>query len=77
MDKTCSYTPGPDVYPNGKAYWSAFEEPYVDWQSSTSRNYQTLFTEMRAKQQECSVVGNYADIHNEGDIVMELRGTWR
>ena len=77
MDKTCSYTPGPDVYPNGKAYWSAFEEPYVDWQSGTSRNYRTLFTEMRAKQQECSVVGNYADIHNEGDIVMELRGTWR
>lgn len=77
MDKTCSYTPGPDVYPNGKAYWSAAEGPYVDWQSSTSRNYQTLFTEMRAKQQECSVVGNYADIHNEGDIVMELRGTWR
>ena len=77
MDKTCSYTPGPDVYPNGKAYWSAFEEPYVDWQSGTSRNYRTLFTEMRAKQQECNVVGNYADIHNEGDIVMELRGTWR
>ena len=77
MDKTCSYTPGPDTYPNGKAYWSAFVEPYVDWQSGPSRTYRTLFTEMRAKQGDCIVVGNYADIHNEGDIVMELRGTWR
>jgi len=76
-DKTCSYTPGPDVYPNGKAYFSAFVEPYVDWQSGPSRTYQTLFTEMRAKQGDCIVVGNYADIFNEGDIVMELRGTWR
>jgi len=76
-DKTCSYTPGPDVYPNGKAYFSAFVEPYIDWQSGPSRTYQTLFTEMRAKQGDCIVVGNYADIFNEGDIVMELRGTWR
>ena len=65
------------MYPNGKAYFSAFVEPYVDWQSGPSRTYETLFTEMRAKQGDCIVVGNYADIFNEGDIVMELRGTWR
>jgi hypothetical protein len=77
LDKACTYTPGPDVYPNGKAYFSAFVEPYVDWQSGPSRTYETLFTEMRTKQGECIVAGNYADINNEGDIVMELRGTWR
>lgn len=76
-EKSCSYTRGPDIYPNGKAYKSEFLEPYVDWQSGPSRNYSTLFTEHRAKVVECVQIGNYADIFNEGDLVMELRGTWR
>lgn len=76
-DKTCSYTRGPDVYPNGKAYKGVFVEPYVDWQSGPSRNYSPLFSEHRAKVSECIRTGNYSDIFNEGDLVMELRGTWR
>lgn len=76
-EKSCSYKRGTDIYPNGKAYKSVFLEPYVDWRSGPSRNYSTLFTEHRAKVSDCIQTGNFADIFNEGDLVMELRGTWR
>lgn len=76
-EKSCSYKRGTDIYPNGKAYKSVFLEPYVDWRSAPNRNYSTLFTEHRAKVSDCIQTGNFADIFNEGDLVMELRGTWR
>jgi len=76
-EKSCSYKRGTDIYPNGKAYKSVFLESYVDWRSAPNRNYSTLFTEHRAKVSDCIQSGNFADIFNEGDLVMELRGTWR
>lgn len=76
-EKGCNYTRGTDVYPNGKAYKSVFLESYVDWQSAPRRTYSTFFSEHRAKVADCIRAGDYADIFNEGDLVMELRGTWR
>lgn len=76
-ESNCTYTRGTDIYPNGRAYKAEHVEPYVDWQSSPSRTLQTLLTEHRAKVQECIRIGNYSDIFNNGDLIMEWRGTWR
>jgi hypothetical protein len=75
MERNCTYTRGDDIYPNGRAYKAAFVEPYSDWQSAPSRTYQTLFTEHRAKVSQCIEPGVFADIFNDGDLVMEWRGT--
>jgi hypothetical protein len=77
LENNCSYTRGTDIYPNGRAFKAAYVEPYNDWQSAPNRTYETLFSEHRAKVGECIRVGVYADIFNEGDLVMEWRGTWR
>lgn len=77
LENNCNYTRGTDIYPNGRAYKAAFVEPYVDWLSGPNRTYQTLFTEHRAKVGECIRAGIYADIFNDGDLIMEWRGTWR
>ena len=76
-ESNCNYTQGADIYPNGRAYKAEHVEPYVDWQSSPSRTIQTLLTEHRTKVQECIRIGNYSDIFNDGDLIMEWRGTWR
>ena len=78
-ESNCTYTRGTDIYPNGRAYKAEHVDiyPYVDWQSSPSRPLQTLLTEHRAKVQECIRIGNYSDIFNNGDLIMEWRGKWR
>ena len=77
VENNCTYTQGADIYPNGRAYKAEHVEPYVDWQSSPSRTIQTLLTEHRARVQECIRIGIYHNIFNEGDLIMEWRGTWR
>ena len=76
-ESNCNYTQGTDIYPNGRAYKAEHVENYVDWQSSPSRTIQTLLTEHRTKVQECIRIGNYSDIFNDGDLIMEWRGKWR
>ena len=76
-ESNCNYTQGTDIYPNGHAYKAEHVEPYVDWQSSPSRTLQTLLTEHRTKVQECIRIGNYSDIFNNGDLIMEWRGKFR
>lgn len=76
-ESNCNYTQGTDIYPNGRAYKAEHEGPYIDWQSSPSRTIQTLLTEHRTKVQECIVIGNYSDIFNNGDLIMEWRGKFR
>lgn len=76
-ESNCTYTQGTDIYPNGRAYKASYVEGYVDWQSSPSRTLETLLTEHRTKVAECIVIGNFSDIFNDGDLIMEWRGTWR
>jgi hypothetical protein len=77
MDANCNYQRGADIYPNGKAYFGNFVENYVNWRDSHNRTFETTLREMRGKVSACVTTGAYNDIFNEGDLIMELRGTLR
>ena len=77
MDANCNYQRGADIYPNGKAYFGNFVENYVNWRDSHNRTFETILREMRGKVSACVTTGAYNDIFNEGDLIMELRGTLR
>jgi hypothetical protein len=77
MDANCNYQRGADIYPNGKAYFGNFVENYVNWRDSHNRTFETTLREMRGKVAACVTTGSYNDIFNEGDLIMELRGTLR
>jgi hypothetical protein len=77
MDANCNYQRGNDIYPNGKAYFGNFVENYINWRDSHNRTFESILREMRGKVSACIVTGSYNDIFNEGDLIMELRGTLR
>jgi hypothetical protein len=77
MDANCNYQRGTDIYPNGKAYFGNFVENYSNWRDSHNRTFETTLREMRGKVGACITTGAYNDIFNEGDLIMELRGSLR
>lgn len=77
MDASCNYQRGTDIYPNGKAYFGNFVENYANWRDSHNRTFETTLREMRGKVGACITTGAYNDIFNEGDLIMELRGSLR
>lgn len=77
MDANCNYQRGTDIYPNGKAYFGNFVENYANWRDSHNRTFETTLREMRGKVGACITTGAYNDIFNEGDLIMELRGSLR
>lgn len=80
MPTNCNYTPSEDLYPKGQAYFSyqnnSWEQktPEEKWNFQTPRSY-TFKLHDYAKVQECIVVGNYNDILNTGDILLNVYGS--
>ncbi len=79
MPTTCNYTPSDDLYPKGQAYFSYQDNswdqktPEEKWNYQTARSY-TFKLHNYAKVNDCIVVGNYNDILNTGDILLNVYG---
>ncbi len=79
VPSTCTYTPAPDTYPAGQAYFSIQDNkwdtltPEQKWNYQTPRSY-SFIAHYYAKVVECIKIGSYNDIFNTGDIFLEIYG---
>lgn len=79
MPSDCKYTPAKDLYPRGQAYYSYQDtnwdkkSPDEKWNYQTPRSY-TFKLHDYAKVSECTILGQYNDILNTGDIFLDIYG---